>query len=1682
VSSAALAAQLPLVNQVLVLWNVMTRGRLFPPADVPDIADVLFSVLVEAVPTARNDAELRWSERTVQWMECVHHVTEILRTLLDFRAADIAADVMQFFRAGVSRGEMISSGASDDSFNPLPIQAAGGADGSGGPGNEEDEEEEDDDRDEVEAVGGDAHRQTVSTAQLIIARIRAAWSGDTLCRADTIEKLFTLSMYQHTSLPTDTVNLVMQMLCPSRHVGDFLSNKVFSFADRGDVPKFHALVRTLQHCRAELAQHALPVEASDAATRRRRSAALTQAASAVITLVRELPPRLRVNARNMMLGFGIHVDLLARIDATENMTNVTLDGVEQHLGAALLSVARLLTVFAAADRHNATVLLRSFSSIARFTDSSPILRSKDFAALLAAMLAWPTAIEVDAATLVDDMVGDLQALSPAHVEVLQLLLDHTPAPTRRHLRTSVATAMGAVGDITALKLRDRDGAILPKVVRLIAFKPQNADEAESMATALPLWSLVGAAARVIEDAEDGDGEDEAVHFLEAAYAIHFSDARHDSSAALEHVTATMAEVVVVRDAIFPYVGRRLFAVPEFKATPADAHRAVLRAATAATFSSVMLSMPSVAPFKRLLGGAVGKLAAELHAFVRDVLGRFAVAVDPTSAANFAECVAVLDVFLRPAVLPSSAAVTLALENHALVLRAPAADAEAADDDAALDALRQDTSVAMAEPRKIIVAWMSVCRRLTAAFAAPTDAELAPLTALQSDGASPAVLVTTIHHLHHSQLTDPNTVSLLRSLTCLLTQASGRSDVELTAVQNRLNALNATPLVSVLLERPSFVVVQHAVQFGIALLEGGNKAVQDGLLGYFSSHDEKFFVTMRRFLKSAELAIMRRGRMGTFHGRLLDKHAADSTALTVSLLRLLQLLCEGHHLEFQNYLRHQHDNFNSYNMCVTVMEILHCLVLFPDSTTAVAGIQALNTLTELCQGPCQLNQSAIVGSNFVAEANSILQFADDRSGQDEEFKKAAIVCLAALLEGAQDAAIPNLILSNLQLDGVQRLLTDAFTNNDRMSEEEAVAFEVYVLVGALAMQADKLKLEPLRRMLAGTPGHAYFNGCMCAIEIWRDDDPANQRLETIFFRRPDICRLRDEAKQHLLTTVNRSSIVTKHSDFFRKSDDVIFQMECQSALELNAARFPKWVNVGGWLQARSAPFEAALLLMGFVSSTLMVLGLITRDEAPSWAASATFAVIGAGSLVCSAYLVAVQFVLDTPLAAHRNRTAAEKKLDDPFVGLTIREKISTVATKRNLLIVLADNATRMFLFCAVVSLLGIARSPFFLALLLLQVIHMFPLLGSIVKAISRNAKPLMLTFFLGIITVYFFAVYAYLFLHQHFPRPDGGGTHCDTLLQCFSFQVSKGFKGGGISDDMSPNDWYEQHTYFTRELFEMAFFIFIGVIVMNIVFALIVDTFAELRDEKKTMEEDMRTSCFICGIDSSTFDRQGEGFVGHTKGSHNMWQYLYFMHHLRRKDHTEFSGQESYVYEKMSRTDLSFFPVNRSGSLAQHQEADEAEGPQGGVDAAELRRTVDSAVEQQLRDFLPKIKDAVAPAGGAELSSMSAAGSASFRRRGSMAMGTRQRSILPQRRSTDAVDQDDALAATNSQTIRFNLGDAPLTTSMSIGELAPQKPPPPPPPLPSLSAELADVRRMKQTAQELLLRLKQQALISQEAAL
>eukprot|EP01063_Lacrimia_lanifica_P041232 TRINITY_DN9571_c0_g2_i1.p1 TRINITY_DN9571_c0_g2~~TRINITY_DN9571_c0_g2_i1.p1 ORF type:complete len:2499 (+),score=932.45 TRINITY_DN9571_c0_g2_i1:909-7499(+) len=236
---------------------------------------------------------------------------------------------------------------------------------------------------------------------------------------------------------------------------------------------------------------------------------------------------------------------------------------------------------------------------------------------------------------------------------------------------------------------------------------------------------------------------------------------------------------------------------------------------------------------------------------------------------------------------------------------------------------------------------------------------------------------------------------------------------------------------------------------------------------------------------------------------------------------------------------------------------------------------------------------------------------------------------------------------------------------------------------------------------------------------------------------------------------------------------------------------------------------------------------------------------------------------------------------------------------------------------VISLAALFYSPFFTALHLLSVIPQSSHLRNVVSAVSLNGQTLLMTFAFGVLVIYLFSIVGYIAFYQDFIGDAGlEKPNCVTLLQCFTFTLMNGMRsGGGVGDILSVTPLLEGAHHTERLIFDYFFFVGVTVILLGIVSGIITDSFTELRKRKDDFEEEMRNYCFICGIETSKFERYLKGGMArHTRKEHNMWNYLYFHHHLLTKKEDEFTGQESFVSERIRDRDFSFYPINRSMSM------------------------------------------------------------------------------------------------------------------------------------------------------------------------
>ncbi|XP_056911322.1 ryanodine receptor 1-like isoform X2 [Takifugu flavidus] len=235
------------------------------------------------------------------------------------------------------------------------------------------------------------------------------------------------------------------------------------------------------------------------------------------------------------------------------------------------------------------------------------------------------------------------------------------------------------------------------------------------------------------------------------------------------------------------------------------------------------------------------------------------------------------------------------------------------------------------------------------------------------------------------------------------------------------------------------MVTTTLKLGISILNGGNSEVQRKMLEYLKDKkDVGFFLSVQALMQTCsvlDLNAFERQNKAEGLGMVSEEGTSEKVMaddeFTCDLFRFLQLLCEGHNNDFQNYLRTQIGSTTTINIIIcTVDYLLRLQESISDfywyysgkdvidepgkknfSKAMTVAKQIFNTLTEYIQGPCTGNQQslahsrlwdAIVGFLHVF-AHMMMKLAQDSSqiGLLKELldlQKDMVVMLLSLLEG------------------------------------------------------------------------------------------------------------------------------------------------------------------------------------------------------------------------------------------------------------------------------------------------------------------------------------------------------------------------------------------------------------------------------------------------------------------------------------------------------------------------------------------------------------------------------------------------------------------------------------------------------------------------------------------------------------
>uniref|UniRef100_A0A8C3MPA1 Inositol 1,4,5-trisphosphate receptor n=1 Tax=Geospiza parvula TaxID=87175 RepID=A0A8C3MPA1_GEOPR len=870
----------------------------------------------------------------------------------------------------------------------------------------------------------------------------------------------------------------------------------------------------------------------------------------------------------------------------------------------------------------------------------------------------------------------------------------------------------------------------------------------------------------------------------------------------------------------------------------------------------------------------------------------------------------------------------------------------------------------------------------------------------------------------SGMNGPLSASYSKTAQCLLDK-EGASELVIDVIVNTRN------------DR----IFSEGILLGIALLEGGNTQTQYSTYQQLKEQkkSERFFKVLYDRMKAAQQEIRstvtvntidlgskkkeddsdltislpkKRVKDSTLHlkegmkGQLTEKSAEEAVmspaiAIMQPILRFLQLLCENHNRELQNFLRHQNNKTN-YNLVCETLQFLDCIC---GSTTGGLGLlglyinernvalvnQTLESLTEYCQGPCHENQTCIAthesnGIDIIIalilnDINPLGKYCMDLVLQ---LKNNASKLLLAIMESRQDSENAERILFNMRPRELVDVMKNAYNqglecdhedeNGDDGISPKDVGHNIYIL-------AHQVRL-------------------ICFVTASRKIVRHDRTMEKIVFPVPNICEfLTRESKSRVFNTTERDEQGSKVNDFFQQTEDLYNEMKWQKKIRSKYSLFWFSRHISLW---GSISFNLAVFI-----NLAVALFYPFGDDGDEGTLSPLFSVL---LWIAVAFCTAMLFFISKPVGIR------------PFLVSVILRSIYTIGLGPTLILLGAANLCNKIVFLVsfvgnrgtftrgyravimdmaflyhvayvLVCMLGLCVHEFFYSFLLFDLVYREETLLNVIKSVTKNGRSIILTAVLALILVYLFSIVGFLFLKDDFimevdrlkirtpaagivfyikicfqcipfsvceEEEDGIERTCDTLLMCIVTVLNQGLRNGGGVGDVLRKPSKDEPLFAARVVYDLLFYFIVIIIVLNLIFGVIIDTFADLRSEKQKKEEILKTTCFICGLERDKFDNKTVSFEEHIKAEHNMWHYLYFIVLVKVKDPTEYTGPESYVAQMIVEKNLDWFPRMRAMSLV----SNEGDSEQNEIRNLQERLESTMSLVKQLSSQLAELKEQV----------------------------------------------------------------------------------------------------------------------------
>ena len=498
--------------------------------------------------------------------------------------------------------------------------------------------------------------------------------------------------------------------------------------------------------------------------------------------------------------------------------------------------------------------------------------------------------------------------------------------------------------------------------------------------------------------------------------------------------------------------------------------------------------------------------------------------------------------------------------------------------------------------------------------------------------------------------------------------------------------------------------------------------------------------------------------------------------------------------------------------------------------------------------------------------------------------------------------------------------------------------------------EKVKKEPLEKV--NYVMYLFANKLLRKIEIKSDIHFSEQKGESrdfTFFLIPPICLLLSQQSiNYFYNNVDRSSVHYKITGLITETDYFICEMFYHKLYQMNYGTFKTFLRkiniqlvekisylfiviqniilVVHFYSEEMIPIENKSILylpnmiVGIVHIALMVFGLII------W----FYFVLNLEVIHNYMQNYKVKFLFRDNDTENENRQShfatlnegvedLSKLMDKLYSQIPLSKKLYTILFES----IIFNNKVNIILLTLLFEIIFlITGNGILLAIPTLFIANMMSLLRGIFLIFKLRWSQLLLVLTYCYLIVYNFSIFGFYYLNSSFKfnplynvdidymDESGRENLCGSLLQCYLTLLSYGVRSGGGIGDVLPKLSFKVNAsaYIGRFFFDILFHIIIVLIMTNLIFGIIVDSFAAFRGSTDDSEKDKKNVCFICQLTRDDAINLNIDFDKHVREVHDMWNYVYFLTYLHINNSNNFKMLETSVWDKLEESDTSWIPI------------------------------------------------------------------------------------------------------------------------------------------------------------------------------